>query len=399
MTMRPLRILQIVPSLAPETGGPTTSVPKIGKALTSLGHRVALYTTAWPVCENRTQSLIRIEKDEGLEIFTFPAQRSSFFPNMPYSPALVKSVLEHSREFDIVHNFSLWNPVATFSLGALRRTGSLYCVSPLGMLDPVVIRRNRWKKIPWRLLWERANIEKAALIHFTTRLEEQRARDIWKLNQSIVIPHFVDLAYWRSLPAPALMERRFPQLQGREVILFVGRINWVKNLDLLLEALVQVRRERQNAMLVFVGPDNEGYQSVLEKQARKLGIDTHILFTGMLEGEELKSAYARANAAALVSQKENFGHGAAEALACGIPVVVSNEVGVSADWPACGAVFRVETGVVQIAAALIRALRRSAEVGVPDPDARNLAKRFFTNSEAIKFYTIFNTLVLERLPA
>jgi glycosyltransferase involved in cell wall biosynthesis len=397
--MRPLRILQIVPSLAHETGGPTTSVPKIGKAIASLGHRVVLYTTAWPVCENRTQSLVRVEKDEALEIVTFPAKRSPLFPDMPYSPALVKSVLEHSREFDIVHNFSLWNPVATFSLNALRRSGSLYCVSPLGMLDPVVMGRNRWKKIPWRFLWERANVENAALIHFTTRLEEERAKSIWKLSRSITIPHFVDLNYWQSLSSTSLIEMRFPQIKGREVILFVGRINWVKNLDLLLKALVQIRCERRNAMLVLVGPDNEGYQSVLEKQAQQLGIDDHILFTGMLQGDDLKSAYARANAFALVSQKENFGHSAAEALACGIPIVVSNEVGVSADWSACGAVFRVEAGVDQIASALIRALRRNAEIGIPDPDARALAKKSFTNSEAIRFYTAFSSILMEHSPS
>jgi glycosyltransferase involved in cell wall biosynthesis len=397
--MRPLRILQIVPSLAHETGGPTTSVPKISTAMASLGHQVVLYTTTWPVHESGTRASVRIEKDEGREIVTFPAQRSPLFPNMPYSPALVKSVLEHSREFDIVHNFSLWNPVATFSLRALRRSGSLYCVSPLGMLDPVVLRRNRWKKIPWRLLWERANIQKAALIHFTTHLEEQRAREFWRLNHSVVIPHIVELNNWKSLPEPSRIEARYPKLQAREVILFVGRINWVKNLDLLLRALVQVRAERPSAMLVFVGPDNEGYRSVLEKQAGELGMNNHILFTGMLQGDDLKSAYARANACALVSQKENFGHGAAEALASGIPLVVSKEVGVSADWPACEAVFRVESGVDQISSALIRALQRSAEVGVPDPAARSLAKKVFTNSEGIKLYAAFNSILLQHFPS
>lgn len=393
--MHSLRILQIVPSLAKETGGPAGSVLGTGRALASFGHRIVLYTTTWPLCGTDREAHVRLEKETGLEIVTFPAQQSPFFPSLPYSPALVKSVLDHSREFDIVHNFSLWNPVATFSLSALRRTGALYCLSPLGMLDPVVIRRNRWKKLTWRLLWERANVEHAALVHFTTQMEEKRAKEAWKLNRSVVIPHVVDLSRWGSLPSPSVMDERFPQIQGREVILFVGRINWVKNLDLLLKALAKVCFERPRAMMMLVGPDNEGYRSVLEKQARRLGIENRILFTGMLQGDDLKSAYARANVFALVSQKENFGHTAAEALASGVPVVASEEVGVAADWPACDAVFRVKSEVEPIADGLIRALRRSAAVGIPDPAAQSLARSCFDNSEGAKIYEALNSVITE----
>jgi glycosyltransferase involved in cell wall biosynthesis len=288
----------------------------------------------------------------------------------------VQAVFKNSRMFDIVHAFSLWNPVATFSLRALRQSGSLYCLSPLGMLDPLVLRRKRWKKLPWQLFWERANVEHAALVHFTASTEEEKARDHWKLKRTIVVPHIVDLENWTVLPERSAIESRFPQIRGCEVILFVGRINWVKNLDLLLSALPAVRRERPQAMVMCVGPDNEGYQSVLEKQAHLLGIEDYVVFTGMLHDDVLKSAYARADALALVSRKENFGHAAAEALACGIPVVLSNGVGIGADWPASHAMIRVEPTPEQIASALIRTLQRSAALGLPDPEARCLARSF-----------------------
>ncbi len=391
--MHPLRILQIVPSLELETGGPTRSVPALGKALARLGHRVVLYTTTWPDFGCHDKYSVRLEDSFGYEINTFPAQRSPLFPHMPYSPALVQAVNKNSREFDIVHNFSLWNPVATFSLRALRQSGAAYCLSPLGMLDPIVLRRNRWKKLPWRLFWERANIEGAALVHFTAGLEEERARGCWKLNQTIVVPHVVDLEDWRALPKRSAMEIRFPQIRQREVILFVGRINWVKNLDLLLSSLEAVRRERPKAMLVCVGPDNEGYQSVLEKQAASLGIEDHILFTGMLQGADLKSAYARADVLALVSQKENFGHAAAEALACGIPVVLSTGVGIGSDWPASPALFRGGPYPGQISSALIQALERSAAHGLPDPEARSIAEKFLGVSPGAQIAAAYQSVL------
>jgi|WetSurSiteA1Bulk_404760.scaffolds.fasta_scaffold03662_4 glycosyltransferase involved in cell wall biosynthesis len=391
--MRSLRILLIVPSLDPETGGPTISVPALGKALVKLGHTVTLYTTTWPVYGDHDNLSIQPAEDSGYEIVTFPAQRSPLFPHLPYSPALVRAVIKDSRNFDIVHNFSLWNPVATFSLRALRQSGITYCLSPLGMLDPVVLRRNRWKKLPWRIFWERANIEEAALIHFTASLEEERARGYWRLKNTIVVPHVVDLENWKSLPDRSVMETRFPKLQGKEVILFVGRINWVKNLNLLLISLAAVRQERPGAVLVCTGPDNEGYQSVLEKQAQALGISDHVVFTGMLQGNDLKSAYARADALALVSQKENFGHAAAEALACGIPVVLSSAVGVGADWPSSGAVHRVAPDPQQIASALIQVLERSARRGLPDPDARSLAERFLGEFPGARIAAAYQSLV------
>jgi glycosyltransferase involved in cell wall biosynthesis len=391
--MRSLRILQIVPTLAPVTGGPTQSVPATAKALVNLGHKVVQYTTTWPDCKARNESFTHVGGNLGYEVVTFPAQKSIWFPDLPYSPALVRAVEKHCREFDIVHNYSLWNPVATFSLHVLNRTGMTYCLSPLGMLDPIVLRRHRLKKLLWALFWERANVEKASLIQFTSTLEEERARGSWKLPRTLIAPHIFDMESWKKLPERNSMESRHPQLRGREVILFVGRINWVKNLHILLEALVKVRKDRPKAMLVCVGPDSENYQSILEKQANELGIRDHIVFTGMLQGEDLRAAYARADAFALVSQKENFGYVVVEALACGIPVVLSTGVGIGSDLPVRDYISRVEPRPEPIASAIIQTLQRSAKQGLPDPDARAMVNKFFDNSEGIRLLEEYCTIL------
>jgi glycosyltransferase involved in cell wall biosynthesis len=393
--MHPLRILQIVPSLAQTTGGPTRSVPTLGKALSKLGYKVILYTTTWPQYGYRNSSLTT--DDFGYEIHTFPARRNPLFLNLPHSPALVQAVIRHSREFDIVHNFSLWNPVATFSLRALRRLGVPYCLSPLGMLDPVVLHRNRCRKFVWRLFWEQANVEAATVIHFTARLEEERAKSFWKLNHTIVLPHGIDLQHWKNLPDRRMLEARFEKIRGREVVLFVGRINWVKNLDVLLKSMAIVLRQRPQALLVCVGPDNEGYQSVLEKQARSSGIDDHVLFTGMLEGENLRAAYGCASVLALVSQKENFGYVAAEALASGIPVVLSTGVGLGSDWPPNAAIQRTEPTPERVAAALMRVLEFSAIQGNPNSEARSLAEKFLSHSPSEKIAEAYQSLLSQRL--
>jgi glycosyltransferase involved in cell wall biosynthesis len=252
---------------------------------------------------------------------------------------------------------------------------------PHGMLDPVVFGRGEWKKLAWALLWERRNVERAALVIFNTRTEQQKARLCgWHLPYSIIMPHIIDLSAWKNLPPRSAFESVFPEVRGREVILFVGRINWVKNIGKLFEALAIVRCSRPSAALVCVGPSDNGHRAELERKMQELGLGGSVIFTGMLRDEQLKAAYARGNLLALVSQKENFGLVAAEALAAGLPVVVSTGVDLSTDWPSKGPVRRVEPVGGEIAQAVTELLERADIQGLPDHEARALAEKEWGNS-------------------
>jgi len=247
---------------------------------------------------------------------------------------------------------------------------------PHGMLDPVVFRRNRWKKLPWAFLWERSNVEKAAIVLFNTAAEREKGKTLRLASSSDVCPPPSHRLGGMEKPPPrSTFERLFPQTKESEIILFVGRINWVKNLDKLIEALALVRQKRPSAMLVCVGPDNDGYKEELVERIRSLGLSPSVLFTGMLEGQPLKAAYARSNVLALVSQKENFGISVAEGLACGRPVVVSEGVDMANDWPSEGPIRRVHPKPDEIARALIELLERSTRRGLPDLEARALAEK------------------------
>ena len=211
------------------------------------------------------------------------------------------------------------------------------------------------------------------------------------------MPHTIDLSSWKSLPSRDEFEVHYPEVRLREVILFVGRINWVKNLDKLVDALEIVIQKRPTAMLVCVGPDSEGHRAKIDRYAQARGLGTHILFTGLLDGQELKAAYARGDVLALVSKKENFGLAAAEALACGLPVVVGDGVGVARDWPCVGPVRRVATNPEQIARALVELLGRSADRGLPDPDARSMAEREFSSSRISELLDVWQSLNSQRV--
>lgn len=370
-----MRLLHILPSIAPETGGPSVSIPMMCKALANEGNRVVLFTTLWPR---------RISYPKGPEVMVegnvtihlFPTQRIFLTGNLPYSPKLIEAIQRTARNVDFTLVHSLWNPLATFAARTLRRSGLPYGIMAHGMLDPLVLRRKWWKKIPWLYLYERENIENARLLIFTSqKCQEKAMKANLSVQRTFIFPHIIDLANWKRLPARGSFEEKFPPAKGREIILFVGRINWVKNLDKLVVALSILKKERPQAMLVCAGPDNEGFQKILEKQARSLGISDSLLFTGILGREDLRTAYARADAFALLSKKENFGLFVAEALASGIPGVISEGVDLAPLFCSEKPIRVVKPRPDEIAAALKVMLERSAAVGVPDPEAWELAER------------------------
>ena len=167
-------------------------------------------------------------------------------------------------------------------------------------------------------------------------------------------------------------------------------------MDKLVEALAIVRQDRPSAILVCVGPDSDGHRAELERRAQALGIHGHILFTGLLDGEDLKAAYARGDVFALVSQKENFGLAAADALASGLPTVLSEGVDLCRDWVSEGPVRRVSPTPDAIATALIDLLERSASRGLPDTEARELAEREWGESRIPSLIATWQSLLPER---
>jgi glycosyltransferase involved in cell wall biosynthesis len=203
----------------------------------------------------------------------------------------------------------------------------------------------------------------------------------WQLRRSVVIPHSIDLSAGHEMPSRNHLEQEYPTLVGKQVVAFIGRINWVKNLDCLIAAVGLIHKEGFNIALVCAGPDSEGYQKQLERIAADLGISSSVLFTGMLHGEQLQSVFARADVVSLVSRKENFGLSAAEALAAGVPIVLSDGVDMGEDWPT-PPVWRVKQDERSIADGLLAALEYARSAGTPTKAARDLAQREWGTSHS-----------------
>ena len=136
------------------------------------------------------------------------------------------------------------------------------------------------------------------------------------------IPAGVDLDLFR--PIDGVQARRDLDLEGNSVILYVGRIEALKGVEILVRAL-HLLEDRADTKLVIVGGrlGEDGEMSRLKLLTEDLGVADAVTFTGSIPHKELPSYYGAADVLVLPSYYESFGLVALEAMACGTPVLVS----------------------------------------------------------------------------
>mgnify|MGYP000019069406 CR=1 FL=1 len=325
-----LRILHIVPSYLPATryGGPIFSVHGLCKALALEGHEVHVITTNIDGPGNSSVPVGQPIDMEGVTVWYFPCP---FLRRIYFSPAMGKHLKKQIKRFDIVHLHSLFLWPVTAGAAAARKLGVPYVISPRGMLVHELIRRkSRLAKSLWIMLSGRPCMEKAAATHFTTQSEKKSAGEFSILfPDPFVIPNGVDPGFF-SLSKDVADMAGLPERGS--YFLFLGRICWSKGLDRLVAALVQAPRAR----LVIAGED-EGLWSALQEKAKSNGTLERIRYIGPVQGQHKIALIAGARALVLPSYSESFGMSALEAMACGIPVVVTPETGIADHVRAAGA--------------------------------------------------------------
>jgi len=315
-----------VPTYLPATryGGPIVAVHGLCRALARRGHEVHVFTTNVDGSGVSGAPLDCPVELDGVRVHYFPARLRRLY----YSPAMRKALRTFVPLCDLVHLHSvfLWPTSAAARVAA--RAGVPYVVSPRGMLVPELIRRkSRVAKSMWIGLVERRTLAEAASVHCTSQRELDDARQLHlPLPSPFVVPNGIDLP-------PLSGERRDPRL-----LLFLGRVNWKKGLDRLIEAMRGV-----DARLVIAGNDEENYAVTLPRA-------DNVEFAGAVSGEAKDALLRRAAVLVLPSLSENFGNVVLEAMAQATPVVVTPQVGLAADVAAAGA------GIVAEPASLATAL-------------------------------------------
>jgi glycosyltransferase involved in cell wall biosynthesis len=371
-----LRVLHVTPYYAPAFvyGGPTRSVPLLCRGLVAAGANVKVLTTD---ANGEDRLDLRLDQPHdvgGVEVHYFHRlSRSRRFR----SPELEHACRQMVGTVDLVHITGLWNHPAAVAAAIARRAGVPYVVSPRGMLMAWEFSHKGWKKRPYFWWREAPSLRRAAAIHCTTTAEQQAVMDRIPGLRTFVVPNGIQVEEFESLPGRNCFRGHLGINPNVPLILFLGRLHEKKGIDALMNAFLRLKEDRSDAHLVIAGPSEDEYEYRIRTWIGDNGLTRSVHVTGELRDRERLAALRDADVFALLSRSENFGMGVAEAMACGVPVVVSPGVGLSdwvRDWHA-GIVTQVDE--LSASAALCSALDDAAGPQLMGKNGRRLAETVF----------------------
>ena len=361
--------MHVIPAVAPRYGGPSRAVLGMCRALNERGIDTVIATTDADGEGCLAVQLGTLVSFNGRSTVFFRRQWSERFK---YSRPMATWLDRHVREFDAVHIHAVFSHVCLAAARACRKHGVPYIVRPLGSLDPWSLRQRRLAK--WLLLRMAVArmLRGAAFVHYTTDEERRLAEAGLRIGRGAVVPLGVD---------PELLGEAHSET-GTEApyVLALGRVHEKKGLDLLIGAFLDVahRHELQMWRLVIAGDGEPRYMDGLRALAARNGGQELVVFSGWLEGQARLDALRGAGLVAAPSHQENFGLSVVEALACGVPVLVSPHVNLAAEIEAAGAGWVVTLEHAALVASLRDAMRDAGERMRRGRAGRALVCRRFT---------------------
>jgi glycosyltransferase involved in cell wall biosynthesis len=332
-----MRILSVTETYAPflEFGGPPVKVRALAQGLARHGNHVTVLTADWGF-----EQRISREEASGAERSPFGWRRTEngvtaiYLPtwlryrSLSWNPAVKRFCREGLEGFALAHIYGLYDFLGPSVAAACVKRNIPYVLEPIGMFVPIV-RNLRLKRV-YHASFGRRLLEAASAIIATSEQEVEELVTGGVVREKIVLRRN-GVETPPSWPARGTFRHGLGINKEARMILFLGRLSQKKSPDLLLEAFASLSKAAgdKNLHLVFAGPDEGGMKARLAQMAAQFGVSSQVQFTGAIFGEAKWTAYRDADVFVLPSQNENFGNTAAESVAAGTPVVVTEQCGIA----------------------------------------------------------------------
>lgn len=358
-----MKVLQVIPSLSPALGGPTQVAINLTKALQNCGVEAEIVTT----------------NDDGKTLLDIPLHQRIYYNGVPvwflprfsppmkefiFSPAMTKWLLQNIRNYDILDNHYLFSYASTCAAAIARWYDIPYTIRTMGQLSPWALAQSRRKKQLYSHLIERRNLVKAAAIHCTSPGEAEDVKNFGLMTPTITLPLGVE-------PSPILPEARekirylYNLATDVPILLFLSRLHYKKRPELLLKSLHNIVAKHE-FHLILAGTGESDYIEELKRLASQLGLQSRTSFVGFVAGREKDLLLQGSDLFVLPSYADNFAIAVAEAMAAGLPVIVTPGVQIAPDIVRTGAgvVVKGEAESLGVAIAqLLASPRQRAEMG------------------------------------
>lgn len=325
-----LNILRVIstPPFAWATGGPARGAFDLSKEMVKQGHFVTILTSDLYKPDER-YPINNPEWIEGVRIirYKYISDWLAWGNKIYISPGMIRYLKNNLNEYDLVHLQDLISFQAVAASNYCKKYKVPYILTSHGSIH-WLMKKSFMNQFYYRLAGSKILKNADKVIAYTPFELEQYKNvgiDEKKIN---VIPSGIDLSKYLNLPKKGKFRKKFGISENQKIILYLGRIHEIKGIDILIRTFKDIITDFDNVKLIIAGPD-DGYLSQSKELLDKLDIVQNVLFTGPIYGKEKLSAYVDADVFVLSSKYESFGNVVLESLACGTPVVITENCAIA----------------------------------------------------------------------
>lgn len=390
-----MKVLHVIPSVSPSLGGPTQVVLNLVKALRECSIEAEIVTTN----DNGT-SLLDVPLYQKIEYEQVPVWfLPRFSPPLKeyiFSPAITKWLWQNIRNYDILDNHYLFSYASTCA-GAIARWQKIpYTVRTMGQLSPWALAQSQRKKQIYSLLIERHNLNRATAIHCTSEGEAADVRNFGIKTPTVTLPLGVNQP--ELFPNAQQKIRAIYQIPPTiPIVLFLSRLHYKKRPDLLIRSLKKLALNQTKFHLILAGTGEPEYLEYLQNLVLDNGLTTQTTFAGFVTGKDKDLLLQGADIFVLPSFSENFGIAVAEALAHGLPVIITPDIQIAPEISAANAGLIIPGEEEAIANAIAQLLDNPEQRYQLSENGKKLVKqRYSWNAIASQLTQAYRTIIEQK---
>ena len=314
-SMQMLSISHILAYIAARYGGPPRAAISLGRETKRIGHKVTYWATG--------------DADDRLEVAANDLRirlYNTIWPKSWFrSPILIQEIRNEISSIDIFHLHEVWSYPQYAAAKLAREREIPYIISPRGSLNAASIHRKGLKKQGYLRLMGRRMLNNSSCLHAVSPFEIEGFRRIGYKGPAVVIPNGVNMDDYMQMPDSFEADEKWPKLSGRRVVLYLSRLSPEKGLDQLILAWADLTacNSYDDAVLVLAGPDDRGYRAFIEALVEGQGLESNVIFTGMVQNRKKEALISRCDIYVLPSYSEGFSLSILENMAAGNPVLIT----------------------------------------------------------------------------
>ncbi len=388
-----MKELIFTPYVSSNYGGTSKAVIELVQQIGSFGDSVDIITTNADILGKLDIPLNIWINEKHYRIKYFNCwHKNDFIISIP----LINWLIKHILDYDIVHTNTVFAPLVLLAHWVCQLRNIPYIVTPHGMLEPWAMSYKTWKKLFYYTLFEKPALHRASAIQVLANSEANNIKSLG-FKRTVVIPNGIHRQEFENLPDPEVFYQQFPKTKNKTLILFLGRIDPKKGLDLLALAFAKVHQNFPQTHLVLAGPDSIGFLPKAQNYFVQTGCIDAVTFTGMVTGKLKYAAFAAASIYVAPSYSEGFSMSVLEAMASGLPCIITT----GCNFPeaaAAGAAHVVDINAEAITKVLIQCLTYSQQAKEMGDRAREFIFQNYTWEQAAKKMLQVYKAIIEKKP-